>query len=62
MSREVVVDLIGGTRTNAGLEIRSEWDGGSDPVAPEVTDQRRDGLPIEREKFPGEWDDIIRPK
>jgi hypothetical protein len=62
VSREVVVNLIGGTKTKAGLEIRSELDGGSYPVAREVTDQQMDSLSIKREKFHGEWNYTIRPK
>jgi hypothetical protein len=62
VSREVVVNLIGGTKTKAGLEIRSELDGGSYPIAREVTDQQMDGLSIKREKFHGEWNYTIRPK
>jgi hypothetical protein len=62
VSREVVVNLIGGTKTKAGLEIRSELDGGIYPIAREVTDQQMDGLSIKREKFHGEWNYTIRPK
>jgi hypothetical protein len=62
VSREVVVNLIGGTTTKAGLEIRSELDGGLYPIAREVTDQQMDGLSIKREKFHGEWNYTIRPK
>lgn len=62
VSREVVVNLIGGTKTKGGLEIRSELDGGSYPVAREVTDQQIDSLSIKREKFHGEWNYTIRPK
>jgi hypothetical protein len=62
VSREVVVNPIGGTKTKTGLAIRSELDGGSYPVAREVTDQQMDGLSIKREKFHGEWNYTIRPK
>ena len=62
VSREVVVNLIGGTKTKAGLEVRSELDGGSYPTAREVTDQQMDGLSIKREKFHGEWNYTLRPK
>jgi transposase len=62
VSREVVVNLIGGTRTKTGLEIRSELDGGSYPIAREVTNQQMDGLSIKRETFHGEWNYTIRPK
>ena len=62
VSREVVVNLIGGTTTKTGLEIRSELDGGSYPIGREVTDQQMEGLSIKREKFHGEWNYTIRPK
>jgi hypothetical protein len=62
VSREVVVDPIGGTKTKTGLGIRSELDGGAYPVAREVTDQQMDGLSIEREGFHGEWNCTIGPK
>lgn len=62
VSREVVVNLIGSTKTRTGLEIRSELDGGIYPIAREVTDQQMDGLSIKPEKFHGEWNYTIRPK
>ena len=62
VSREVVVNLIGGTKTKTGLEIRSELDGGNYPIAREVTDQQMDGLSIKRERFHGEWNYTIRPR
>jgi hypothetical protein len=62
VSREVVVNLIGSTKTKAGLEIRSELNSGIYPIAREVTDQQMDGLLIKREKFHGEWNYTIRPK
>ncbi len=62
VSREVVVNLIGGTTTKNGLEIRSELDGSSYPIAREVTNQQMDGLSIKREKFHGEWNYTIRLK
>ena len=62
VSRELVVNLIGGTRTKTGLEIRSELDAASYATARKVTDQQMDGLSIKREKFHGEWNYTIRPK
>ena len=62
VSREVVVNLIGSTRTKTGLEIRSALDGGSYPIAREVTDQQMDALSIKREKFHGEWNYTIRQR
>jgi transposase len=62
VSREVVVNLIGSTRTKTGLEIRAELDGRSYPVGREVTEQQMEGLSIKREKFHGEWNYTIRPR
>jgi hypothetical protein len=62
VSREVVVNLIGSTKTKTGLEIQSELDSGIYPIAREVTDQQMDGLLIKPEKFHGEWNYTIRPK
>jgi hypothetical protein len=62
VSREVVVNLIGGTTTKTGLEIRSELDRGRYPIARAVTDQQMDGLAIKRERFHGEWNYTIQPK
>jgi hypothetical protein len=62
VSREVVVNLIGSTKTKTGLEIQSELDGGIYPIAREVTDQQMDSLSIKREKFHGEWNYTIRAK
>ncbi|QDV34381.1 Rhodopirellula transposase [Tautonia plasticadhaerens] len=62
VSREVVVDLIGSTRTKTGLEIRAELDVGSDPVGRGAREQQMEGLPVKREKFHGEWNYTIRPR
>ncbi len=62
VSREVVVNLIGSTKTGAGLEVRAELDGGSYPVGREVTEQQIESLSIKREKFHGEWNYTIRPR
>jgi hypothetical protein len=62
VSREVVVNLIGSTKTKTGLEIRAELDGGSYPVGREVTEQQIESLSIKREKFHGEWNYTIRPR
>jgi hypothetical protein len=62
VSREVVVNLIGSTKTKTGLEIRAELDGGSYPIGREVTEQQMESLSIKREKFHGEWNYTIRPR
>jgi hypothetical protein len=62
VSREVVVNLIGHTKTETGLSIRSELDEGSYPIGREVTDQQMKGLSIKKDKFHGEWNYTILPK
>ncbi len=62
VSREVVVNLIGHTTTQTGLEIRSELDEGSYPTGRKVSDEQREGLSIKRDKFHGEWNYSILPR
>jgi Rhodopirellula transposase DDE domain len=62
VSREVVVNLIGRTTTESGLEIRSELDGESYPIGRVVTDEQMGGISIRREKFHGEWNYTILPR
>jgi hypothetical protein len=62
VSREVVVNLIGHTTTETGLEIRSELDGESYPIGRVVTDEQMGGISIRRDKFHGEWNYTITPR
>lgn len=62
VSREVVVNLIGQTTTQAGLTIRSELDEGSYPTGRKVSDDQMEGLSIQRDKFHGEWNYSILPR
>jgi hypothetical protein len=62
VSREVVVNLIGHTKTKTGLTIRSELDGGSYPTGRKVTDDQMEALSIRRDKFHGEWNYSILPR
>jgi transposase len=55
VSREVVVNLIGHTTTQTGLEIHSELDEKSYPRGREVSDEQMESLSIKRDKFHGEW-------
>lgn len=62
VSREVVVNLIGHTTTEAGLEIRSELDEESYPIGRVVTDEQMGDISIRRDEFHGEWNYTIIPK
>jgi len=61
-SRAVVVNLIGNTRTEAGLEIHAELDEGAYPTGVKVTDEELAEVRIKRNTFHGEWNYTIEPK
>jgi transposase len=61
-SRAVVVNLIGGTRTGAGLEIHAELDENEYPAGVKVTDAELAGVRIRKNKFHGEWNYTILPR
>ena len=65
MSREVVVNLIGHTRTKQGLTIHSELDENSYPTGRSVSDEemeRLQRLHLIRDKFHGEWNYKLTPR
>jgi hypothetical protein len=59
---ECVVELIGSTTTETGLEIRAELDGTSYPLGRKVTKQQMNALSIRPDEFHGEWNYTIRPR
>jgi hypothetical protein len=60
-SRAVVVNLIGNTKTDAGLEIHAELDENQYPTGIKVTDEELAGVRIKKNKFHGEWNYTILP-
>jgi hypothetical protein len=62
VSREVVVNLIGGTTTDKGLHIRSKLDENTYEAGLKVSDQELAELVIERDEFHGEWNYRLRPR
>jgi transposase len=60
-SRAVVVNLIGNTKTEAGLEIQAELDENEYPTGIKVTDEELAGVRIQKSKFHGEWNYTILP-
>jgi Rhodopirellula transposase DDE domain len=62
VNHEIVVNLIGSTTTETGLEIRAELEGSTYAIGREVTKQQMDSLSIRREKFHGDWNYTIRPR
>ena len=58
-SHEVVVQLIGATRTRSGLQVRAEIDAGSYPKGTKITDAEFAKLRIEAHPFHGDWNYTI---
>ena len=62
VSRSVVVNLIGNTRTKAGLRINAELDTNSYPTGVKVTDEELATVRIKKATFHGEWNYTISPR
>ncbi len=60
-SREVVVNLIGGTTTDKGLRIHAELDDNDYPAGVKVSDAALADLALERDDFHGEWNYRLNP-
>ncbi len=61
LSRAVVVNLIGNTKTKAGLQIQAELDTNSYETGIKVTDEELAAVRIVKDKFHGEWNYTISP-
>jgi transposase len=61
VSRAVIVNLIGSTKTRTGLHINAELDTGSYPTRIKVTDEELASVRIKRAKFHGNWNYTIMP-
>ena len=62
ISHEVIVSLIGATKTKAGLKIKAQLDEGKYPKGLKVSDEELEGLNIETADFHGEWNYMISPR
>ena len=61
-SMEVIVNLIGGTKTRSGSRIQVEVDRKSYMVGIKVSDEEFARIRIEPEEFHGEWNYTILPR
>ena len=61
VSHQVIVQLIGSTTTDTGLEVRCEIDGNLYPKGIKVTDEEMHAINITRDKFHGDWNYAISP-
>ena len=61
VSYRVIVDLIGATTTNSGLEVHCELDTNAYPKGIVVSDADFDAINMTRAEFHGEWNYTIHP-
>lgn len=60
-SHEIVVNLIGSTRTKEGLEVHAWLDSANYEKAKKVSDEQLAEVNIKRDAFHGEWNYKILP-
>ena len=58
---ETIVNLIAGTSTAKGLKVTCRLDRRKYPTGRQVTDEEMQGVNLERNKFHGEWNYVIKP-
>ena len=61
LSREVIVSLIGSTRSSTGLRIQAALDAGQYPIGIKVSAGEMAAIRLERSAFHGEWNYTILP-
>jgi hypothetical protein len=61
VSHEVIVQLIGATTTETGLQVCCEIDANLYPKGVQVTEQEMQAINLTRADFHGEWNYIIAP-
>jgi Rhodopirellula transposase DDE domain len=61
VSHEVVVELIGATRTRSGLRVQAELDAGCYPLGVKVSNKELAAVPLKRHDWHGEWNYTVLP-
>jgi transposase len=59
---ETIVDLIGNTRTEAGLRVNAQLDEHEYPTGATVTDEQMNALCLHRHEFHGDWNYELQPR
>ncbi len=62
ISHEVIVNLIAGTTTQAGLTVHSELDTDTYPPGIKVSDREVAAIDLRRDKFHGDWNYTLDPR
>lgn len=58
---ETIVNLIAGTTTAKGLKVTCRLDRRKYPTGREITDEEMRRVNLQRDKFHGEWNYLIKP-
>ena len=61
ISHEVVVNLIGATKTETGLRLKAQLDTGKYPLHVKVRDEELAQVDLQPHRFHGEWNYTITP-
>lgn len=61
-SFETIVDLIGNTRTAAGLRVKAKLDKRTYPTGAKITMAEMEALSLHRHEFQGEWNYELHPR
>ena len=61
VSHEVIVELIGATRTRSDLRVHAELDRGNYPLGVKVSDRELAAGPLRRHDWHGEWNYSVLP-
>ena len=59
---ETIVDRIGNTRTEAGLQVQAELDTGEYPTGVTVTKAQMDAIALVPDEFHGDWNYKLVPR
>jgi Rhodopirellula transposase DDE domain len=62
VSHDVVVNLIGTTKTKSGLRVKARLDTRKYPTGVEISDDIMNALNLKPHSFHGEWNYTIAPK
>ena len=62
VSLETMINLIGATKTSAGLEVYARLDDGEYPAKIRVTDAELGAVNLHRDEFHPEWNYTIKPR
>jgi len=60
-SIQIIVDLIGATKTTKGLKVRARIDTNEYPTGKKITDEELQKINIIKSEFQGDWNYIIKP-